>query len=219
MTRLARIVVPNYPHHIIQRGNRRQKVFFNNQDKIDYLNIIKKHAQKSGIEFWAYCLMDNHVHLIAVPKEETSLARGIGEAHRNYTSMINNREGWSGYLWQGRFLSYPLDEFYLYSAIRYIENNPVRAGLVEKAEDYLWSSAKSHVSKEKDILCCDNFVISEIKDWSLFLAERVTDKEINRFKEHTCIGRPFGEEKFLIKLEKKTGRILRKRKPGPKKNN
>ena len=118
---------------------------------------MHKHAIESGVTFWAYCLMDNHVHLIAVPEKEDSLAKGIGEAHRKYTRMINFREGWKGYLWQGRFISYPLDERYLYAAVRYVERNP---------------------------------------------NARTT--------------RPLGDKEFLARLEKITGRRLRKRKPGPK---
>ena len=102
MVRIARIVIPEYPHHIIQRGNRSQDVFFNDQDKKFYINLLHKHAIEAGITFWAYCLMDNHVHLIAVPKKEDSLARGIGRVHRKYTRMINLRKGWKGYLWQGQ---------------------------------------------------------------------------------------------------------------------
>ena len=219
MARIARIVIPNYPHHIIQRGNRSQNVFFTAQDKKSYIDLLCKYAIESSVIFWAYCLMDNHVHLIAVPKNEDSLARGIGRAHRHYTRMINFREGWRGYLWQGRFISYPLDEQYLYAAVRYVERNPVRAGLVKRAEDYPWSSAKAHVLKEKDILISDNFMLSEIKDWSSYLAEDDRDIDRNLFREHACTGRPLGDEKFIIKLEEITGKVLKKGKPGPKKNN
>ena len=124
MARIARVVIPNYPHHVIQRGNRNQDVFFSDKDKQAYIDILHEHASRAGVAFWAYCLMDNHVHLIAVPDHENSLARGIGEAHRKYTRMVNFREGWRGYLWQGRFNSYVMDERHLYAAIRYVERNP-----------------------------------------------------------------------------------------------
>jgi putative transposase len=219
MPRIARIVIPNYPHHIIQRGNRSQNVFFRDEDKKLYIQLLRKHAIESGVIFWAYCLMDNHVHLIAVPKDEDSLARGIGEAHRNYTRMINFREGWRGYLWQGRFTSYPLDEKYLYAAVRYVERNPVRAGLVKRAEDYPWSSAKAHVLREKNTLLFDNFMLSEIKDWSSYLSEGDKNIDKNLLKNHGRTGRPLGDEKFIAKLEEITGRVLKKSKPGRKKNN
>ena len=136
MARIARVVAPNMPHHVVQRGNRKQKVFFSDDDKVAYLKILKEQSQKFRVLIWAYCLMDNHVHFVAVPQGEEGLANTFGQAHRHYTRLVNFREGWRGYLWQGRFSSYVLDENYLYGAVRYIENNPVRAGLVSKAEGF-----------------------------------------------------------------------------------
>ena len=219
MARMARIVIPGCPHHVIQRGNRRQNVFFTDKDRQYYLDLLHRYAQESGLSFWAYCLMDNHVHLIAVPKEEGSLASGIGEVHRKYTRMVNFREGWRGYLWQGRFSSYPLGENYLYAAIRYVELNPVRAGIVKSAQDYPWSSAKAHILKEKDPLLSDSFVIEEIQDWSAYLNSDSENTHSNLFRQHSRSGRPLGSDAFITRLEKITGMILRKKKPGPKKNN
>jgi len=216
MARLTRVVVPGYPHHIIQRGNRRQAVFFSDDDKTFYIEQLIQYAITAGITFWAYCLMDNHVHFIAVPDYSNSFARGLGEAHRRYTRMVNFRENWRGYLWQGRFLSYTLSEKHLYSAIRYVERNPVRAGLVERAEDYPWSSAKAHILKKKDKLTSDNYMLTKIDNWSFYLAEEVEKTEIELFKKHALTGRPLGNMKFLSKLEELTGRNLRKGKPGPK---
>ena len=218
MARMARIVIPNIPHHITQRGNRSQKVFFSGKDKVFYLNLLHRYAQEAGLNFWAYCLMDNHVHLIAVPEREDSLAKGIGDTHKYYTRMINFRESWRGYLWQGRFRSFPLDEKYLYAAIRYVERNPVRAGIVKKAEDYEFSSAKAHIYKTEDLLLSDNFVLEEIKDWKAFLAGEDKEQDIKFFKKHARIGRPLGQEGFIENLEKITGRILKPRKPGRKKD-
>ena len=217
MARMARVVIPNIPHHITQRGNRSQKVFFSDKDKTAYLNLLHKYAQDAGLSFWAYCLMDNHVHLIAVPEGEDSLAKGMGDTHKFYTRMINFRESWRGYLWQGRFSSFPLDEKYLYAAIRYVERNPVRAGMVKRAEDYEFSSAKAHVHKTKDILLSDNFVIKEIEDWKAFLADQDNEQDRKLFKKHARVGRPLGQEGFIESLEKATGRVLRPRKPGRKK--
>jgi putative transposase len=216
MARIARIVVPGYPHHIIQRGNRRQRVFFNDEDRKVYLDYLRIHAKPAGIHFWGYCLMDNHVHIIAVPDKEESFAFGFAEAHRRYTRMINFRENWRGYLWEGRFKSYPLSEFHLYAAIRYIERNPVRAKVVKNPWDYFWSSARAHTFKEKDPLLDDNFVISEIKDWKIFLSEEDEPANINLLKTHANTGRPLGDNKFIEMLEKLTSRLLRKQKPGPK---
>jgi len=120
MPRIARAVIPRLPHHVIQRGTRRQPVFFSDEDKSLCLKILKTQGEKRGIQFWANCLMDNHVHFIAVSKFPDSLSGGIGKIHRRYTSLINIRENWKGYHWQGRFLSYPMDNAHLLASARYI---------------------------------------------------------------------------------------------------
>jgi len=193
-------------------------VFFNDQDKEEYMELLSVLTRKAGIEVWAYCLMDNHVHFVAVPHEETSLAKAIGVAHKQYTRMIHFRENWRGYLWQGRFFSVPLSDQYLYRAVRYVEKNPVRARLVHRAEDYRWSSAKAHVSKSDDPLLSRNALATGIDNWAAYLAEDETkDREI--IVRHTATGRPLGDEAFITRLEQLTGRILRKQKPGPKPKN
>jgi putative transposase len=217
MARIARVVVPGYPHHIIQRGNRRQDVFFNDEDRKTYLEYLVLHAKPAGIHFWGYCLMDNHVHFIAVPDRKESFAEGFADAHKRYTRRINFREKWRGYLWEGRFKSYPLGETHLYAAIRYIERNPVRAKMVKNAWDYNWSSARAHVFRETDVLIEKNFLVSEIQDWKAFLSEGDASASNNLFKLHANTGRPLGDDKFIEVIEKLTGRRLRKQKPGPKK--
>ena len=132
MARLARVVLPGYPHHITQRGNRRQDVFFTDRDYAHYLELLVEWCAHEGIEIWAYCLMTNHVHLIVKPKKRSNLGKAIGEVHRRYTQMINLRENWKGYLWQGRFASYPMDKGWLLKAAAYVELNPVKAGMVKK---------------------------------------------------------------------------------------
>lgn len=219
MARIARIVIPNMPHHVTQRGNRSQEVFFSNKDKEYSLELLRKFSREAGLTFWAYCLMDNHVHLIAVPEKEESLAKGIGDTHKYYTRMINFRENWRGYLWQGRFSSFPLDEKYLYAAVRYVERNPVRVGLVKRAEDYPFSSARAHIHKTKDKVLSDNFMLSEIKNWASFLAKEDDERERRLFQRHSRIGRPLGQEGFIEKLEELTGRILKPKKPGPRGSN
>lgn len=216
MTRIARIVVPHFPHHVSQRGNRRQTVFFSESDKSLYIELLKKYGQKEGIKYWSYCLMENHVHLVAVPEKETSLAKGIGRADREYSLLINSREGWRGYLWQGRFMSYPMDDNYLYAAIRYIERNPVRAGLVKHAEDYLWSSARAHVYCSDDPLVFEIPARLCIDNWAEYLKHLDDKLIIGAFGRHTRTGRPLGDDSFLVKLEKITGKVLHKIKPGPK---
>ena len=142
MARLARLVIPGMPHHITQRGNRRQQTFFNEGDYAAYLELMAEWCREEGVEIWSYCLMPNHIHLIAVPSSEDGLRRAIGEAHRRYTRRINFREKWRGYLWQGRFASFVMDEPYLVAAARYVELNPVRARLAVCADAWRWSSAR-----------------------------------------------------------------------------
>ena len=216
MAKFARIVIPGCPHHIIKRGNRRQIVFFSDNDKKTYYDLLKRETAKAGIAVWTYCLMDNHVHLIAVPEKENSLAKGIGRVSRNYSLLINIRNDWEGHLWQHRFDSYPLGETHVYSAVRYIERNPVRAGIVDRAEDYYWSSARSHVLREKDELLSDFYLMSEIPDWAFYLKEETDESDRKLFKSHARTGKPLGNDKFIDRLEKMTGRSIKKKKPGPK---
>ena len=128
MARLARVVAPGLPHLVTQRGNRGQPTFFCDEDYRGYLELMGQWCGAHKVKIWAYCLMPNHVHLIAVPQSADGLARAIGEVHRRYTCMVNFREGWRGHLWQGRFASFVLDKPYLLTAARYVELNPVRAG-------------------------------------------------------------------------------------------
>jgi putative transposase len=216
--RISRVVIPGCPHHLIQRGNRRLRVFFSDEDKAFYLALIKRQIVKHGISLWAFCLMDNHVHMIVIPKAEDSLARGIGEAHRKYTNAINTREDWKGYLWQGRFISYPLEDLHLYAAVRYIERNPVRARIVKNAESYSWSSAWAHVHKESHPLLSPCPLEKGIQNWSAYLKERDDREDIKRFIEHEHTGRPLGSEDFIKRLEELTGRILAPMKRGRKKS-
>ena len=163
MARLARVVAPGYPHHVTQRGNRRQPTFFSDKDYEAYLDLMGEWCRRFGVGIWAYCLMPNHVHLIAVPESREGFCRAIGEAHRRYTGMINFRERWRGHLWQGRFASYPMDEPHLLMAARYIELNPVRAGVVKKPGSYAWSSAAAHLSGKSDRLLTPSPLLDRVR--------------------------------------------------------
>ncbi|MEA1991141.1 MAG: transposase [Thermodesulfobacteriota bacterium] len=216
MARIARIVVPGYPHHITQRGNRRQETFFCNDDYRQYIALMAEWCRRCGVDIWAYCLMPNHTHLIAVPQTEDSMRKAIGEAHRRYARMINFREGWRGYLWQGRFSSFVMDERYLLAAVRYIELNPVRARLVTDAIAYPWSSARAHIEEHDDELVSVSPLLALIPDWKEFLQAGLQEKEYQDLRQHERTGRPLGSELFIDKLEVLLGRLLRKKKPGPK---
>lgn len=213
MARIARIVMPGYPHQVIQRGNRRQKVFFSDKDKFIYLKLLTEQSKKYDLEFWAYCLMDNHVHLVAIPQNKESF-RAVAETNRRYTRMVNLREGWRGYLWQGRFSSFVMDEAYCYATVKYVENNPVRANMVSSAQHYHFSSAKYHVYNRSDNLVVRCFLQDKIHDWKAYLNEEIND--LDQIRKHGKTGRPLGSKEFIEKIEKTLGRIIGKQKPGPK---
>ena len=216
MARLARVVIAGMPHHVTQRGNRRQATFFCDEDYSAYLELMGQWCQEVGVAIWAYCLMPNHVHLIAVPKSADGLRRGIGEAHRRYTRRVNFREGWRGHLWQGRFASFVMDEPYLLAAARYIELNPVRAGLVVAPSDYRWSSARAHLKGKDDALVQVAPLLAMTGKWRQLLTSAVSEEQLRQFREHERTGRVLGDDAFQRQLEKKLGRVLRRQKPGPK---
>jgi len=190
-------------------------VFFSDADRAEYLKELSEQGLRVGVEYIAWCLMTNHVHLVAVPKEEKSLSLGVGEAHRRYTRFVNFRESWRGYLFQGRFHSFPLEDSYLLAAVRYVLRNPVRAGLVERPWDYRWSSAKWFVGERKDDpLAAPSDMLADITDRRSFLLQ--DDVSLTELRKHARTGRPLGSESFLMQLEQSTGRALRPKRPGPK---
>ncbi len=220
MSRIARVCAVGYPHHITQRGNNREKVFFDDDDRHFYLKILRKYSAKYGLEIWAYCLMPNHVHILAVPKEEASLARGMGGVNLVYTQYINRKYDRAGRLWQNRFYSTPIDEdAYLWSVARYIERNPVRARLVNLPDKYKWSSAKSHATGSADgVLSHSGWPKDDdLKAYRDFLKD--DDKEADsQIRLATSTGRPLGAERFIKRLERLLDRGLLPKKAGrPKK--
>ena len=218
MVRLARVILPGYPHHITQRGNRRQKVFFEEGDYEYYLALLKEWCSQERIEIWAYCLMTNHVHLIVTPVKQSNLGKAIGEVHRRYTQKINRRKRWTGYLWQGRFASYPMDKRWLLRAAAYVELNPVKAGMVKKPWDYRWSSVHAHLAgnDERGIVQVEK-LLSLTGDWKIYLKEAQGDAG-EAIEQHARTGRPLGDERFIEKAERLLQRDLKKKKPGPKSN-
>jgi putative transposase len=173
-------------------------------------------CREEGVEIWSYCLMPNHVHLIAVPKTKDALRRAIGESHRRYTRRINFREQWRGYLWQGRFASFVMDEPYLLAAARYVELNPVRAKLVDRAREWPWSSAKAHLLGRDDRLVKVAPLLAMVGNWRAFLRSAISEEELRDLREHGRTGRPLGSSAFLDRLERLVGRVLKPRKPGPR---
>ena len=217
MARIARVIAPGYPHHITQRGNRRQQTFFCVDDYLAYIELMAQWCKKYHVDIWSWCLMPNHVHLIAVPHSEEGLARAIGEAHRRYTRRINFREKWRGHLWQERFASFPMDEQYLLATARYIEMNSVAAKLAQDPGEYRWSSAHAHLVGQDDDLVQVRPLLDLVPDWRSFLM-LTPEHEVDLLHRHESTGRPLGEDAFIDQLEIAASRILRPQKPGPKKN-
>ena len=218
MARIARAVAPGIPHHVTQRGNRRQQTFFNDEDYQFYLVLMSEWCMTFQVDVWAYCLMPNHIHLIAVPETKDGLNLAIGEAHRRYSRRINFREGWRGHLWQGRFSSFILDDRYLLACTKYVELNPVRAGLVKKPEDWPWSNAGPHMNGEDDILVKTKPLLEIAnKPWEMFLVSDTQEQEIALLRKHERTGRPLGGDSFIESLERLLDRDLKPQKPGPKK--
>lgn len=222
MPRLSRTVFADIPHHITQRGNRRERVFFDDDDRKAYLGWLKSYCEKHKVDILAYCLMTNHIHLIAVPATEEGLQRVLKPLHMRYAQRINRRQGWKGHLWQGRFFSSALEDAYLWAAIRYVERNPVRAKMVAKAEDYPWSSAAAHCGLRNDLVLSQKpDWIKQCKlrtSWPKWLAEGDDPEKIALLRRNIEKGLPCGADKFIQKLEKMAGRPLHFRPLGRPKN-
>jgi len=216
MSRVARVVAPGFPHHVTQCGNRRADIFETDADREAYLRFLKKYCDKRGLSVWAYCLMTNHVHLVVVPQTEASLGQALRDAHTVYAMYFNSRTQLSGHVWQGRFYSCPLDESHLWAAVRYVELNPVRAGIVERAEDYSWSSASAHCGLRGDNVLSREFPpAGVVDDWSNWLHEKQDENEVyERIRKQTHTGRPCGPPKFIDQLETLLQRVLRPQKGG-----
>ena len=219
MARFARVVLTDLPYHVTHRGNRRDDVFFAPEDRDQYRQWLREYADRYGLEIWAYCLMTNHVHFIATPRRPDSLAQTIGRAHMRHARRVNRNQGWSGHLWANRFYSTALDEEHLWTAVKCVELNPVRARLVERGEHYPWSSAKAHVDGVPDPLLSTKRPFPDFErvgDWDGWLASGLDEAEEKLLRANTYTGRPTGGENFVAKLEHLLGRLLRPEKRGRK---
>ncbi|MCI2425351.1 transposase [Candidatus Acetothermia bacterium] len=216
MPRIARAVAVGFPHHVIQRGNNKEKVFFEKEDRQKYLELLKKYSDKWECPILAYCLMNNHVHLLARPNREESLYKMMQGITLCYTQYINRKYEKTGRLWESRYHSCIVDrEYYLWAVARYIEQNPKRAKIVKKEEEYPYSSAKAHIEwKRDDILGEELFNDNQRKDYIAFIRESITEDEIHRLKYATRTGRPFGDDDFIKKMEKKLNKRFALQRPG-----
>jgi putative transposase len=206
MPRLARLVVPGIPHHVTQRGNRRLPTFFTDEDYALYRHLLREGCSKAGTGIWAWCLMPNHVHLILVPQTPDGLRAALGEAHRRYTKFVNEREGWRGHLWQGRFASFAMDEAWLVACARYVELNPVRAGLVERPEQWRWSSARAHLGRAPDGITEVRPLLERFPDWRSLLEGGLDERRRQAIRACERTGHPLGGAAFLEQLRTVLGR-------------
>ncbi len=209
MSRNARTVIPLLPHHVTQRGGRRQDVFFTPGDRSVYLELLTHSAQRYGLELLAYTLMTNHVHHLVVPHEKDSLRWTFQMTHKRYAEYINARHQWTGHLWQAKFFSSPVDETYFWIALRYIYRNPVEANLVTHAADYPWSSASAHCNKERDPYIQTEgrygVRIAAKTDISQWLREPSDPDHVKHLRRCTNRDLPAGSENFLDSLEREYG--------------
>jgi putative transposase len=212
MPRIARVVAVGLPHHITQRGNYQQKVFLDEADNRRYLHWIEEYSIKFGLSILVHSLMPNHIHLIGIPSEKHSLSKTLNAAHMRYSQYFNEKMKRQGHLWQGRFYSCILDMAHFLLAARYIERNPVRAGLVEKPWHWPWSSASSHIGeKGGDLIGLGDFlglVGMSCDQWKKFIDCEEDSQVLQRIRKYTLTGRPLGESVFLKEMEDKLGRKL-----------
>ena len=217
MARLPRFVLPGHPHHVTQRGNRRERTFFEDGDYALYLDLLAVSAERAGVQIWSYCLMPNHVHIIAVPQDEDGLARTFSHLHRSYTGYINARRRVTGHLWQGRFGSVAMDEAHFVTALRYVALNPVRARLVSRAEDWRWSSTRALLRGQDDHVVTVAPALDRVGDFAAFLgADFEEPTTYTALRKAETIGRPVGSTDWLARMEDITGLKLAAAKRGRK---
>ena len=217
MVRRARIILPGEPHHVTQRGNRRQKVFFTTDDYQFYINLLNTCAKAFEFEIWSYCLMPNHVHLLLVPSSENSLRDGIAHLHQCYTKAINRTHHWQGHLWQGRFFSCPVQYEKAAIVARYIELNPVRANLVTDPKDYEWSSAPQSCKFSKNGRSGFAPIFAPGGTWEEYLKydPKLDHKDaLNVIRTRVTRGLPYASEDFIKNIERTTGLSLFPKPPG-----
>lgn len=211
MTRSARIVFPDVPYHLTQRGVNRQSVFVQDDEYQLYLDILRRFAQKYGLTILGYCLMPDHIHLVGIPQQESSLAQVLGYTHSRFAQVTNPRHQRYGHLWHGRFYGCLLDDAQCVHALRYIERNPLRAGIVACPCEYPWSSASAHCGGVDSSGPLDLSGWSERwpgDTWQEYLQDPKADDDMPELRRWTQSGRPLGDDDFIKRLEVKAGRRL-----------
>ena len=206
MPRQRRLIMPGFPHHITHRGNRRAPVFRDDADRRFYLSRLLHYSRLYDLRLYAYSLMSNHVHYVAVPPTRQAVSNCLHDLHGTYAAYFNRKYGFDGHLWQERFFACVLGDTHLWNAVRYVERNPVEARLVEHAEEYLWSSARAHCGLTIDPALDPRFPPPGlIPDWRLWLAEQLSVDELAAIRTATRRGVPYATESFIRELERLTG--------------
>src|SRR5206468_1501433 len=216
MARLARVVIPGHPHHVTQRGNGRARTLFGDHDYALYRDLLAENCRAAEVDVWAWCLMPNHVHLILVPSDPDGLRRALARVHRSYAGIIQARRKRSGHFWQGRFGAVAMDEAHLAAALRYVALNPVRARLVQRAQDWRWSSTRAQLRGKSDGVTALKPVRERFPEFAALLDVDDDDALLARLRAAETIGRPLGDNRFIAAIERRTGRRLKPGKRGPK---
>ena len=215
MPRTSRVVVPGMAHHIVQRAIRRLTVFRDDEDRTFYRKVFVKSRVMYGLRLRAYSLMTNHVHYIAIPERADSIWKTFHRANTIYSNWFNEKYGYVGHLWQERPFSCIVSEGRVMNAVRYVENNPVRAHMVSSAPEYRWSSARAHCWGAPDAFLDPDEAVA-IEGWQDWLDRSDDLKVEDLIRICTFTGRPCGDEAFLDRIEGLTGRQLRAKKRGRK---
>lgn len=206
--------MPHYPHHVTQRGTNKTEIFTDDQDRKTFLQYLNRWTDKTNTRILAYCLMHNHFHLLLVPEKEDELGKCLHGATFRYAQYFNQRHNRSGRLWQNRYFSCPIDkDEYLWHAARYVEENPVRAGLVEKPEDWEWSSASAKLVRDGALSLTDWLDENEREQYLRFRMGKETVKD-NEIRKATSTGRPLGNRNFYQIIEERLRRDLLPKKGG-----
>ncbi len=203
MARQNRIIASEFPYHVTQRGNNKSLTFLCDDDYVKYLSLLEKYKNIYSLEIYDYSLMPNHIHLECVPRKIESLSKTLQLCQMCYAQYFNKKYQHIGHLWQSRFFSCLLDQNHLYNISKYIETNPVRAGLVKKAEDWPWSSARDHLNISNGHLSLspiENLI--KVDDWSNYLEKGLKQSDLENIQKHTFSGKPLGDEPFIKKIEK-----------------
>ncbi len=215
MAQLRRVVAVGCPHHITQRGNFRRDVFYDDEDRSTYLDLLARYGCEAQLEILGFCLMSNHIHRIAVPSRLDSMAIAMRDTHQAYSRWLNIRLRRRGHTRQNRYFSCPLDPAHAAYAMRYVEFNPVRTSMVESVLDYRWSSARAHCGLDAATAQLNlsgwQFRYSA-QQWAEVLGLGFRHSgDLDRLRQATRTGRPFGTPDFVAEWEERLERTLHPR--------